>query len=447
MRKVLKLKPVERLRLRSARSTGAMAAVVLALALVASACGSSGGSSGSTTSHGGNNSDPSEGVTATSITVGGILTATGAGGFTEADAVVGARAYFNQVNASGGVDGRKINFLGMQDDQTNSARDVQIVQQLVQQKDVFAVVPVQAIAFTGGAYLGENNIPFIGLGSNPNFCSYKSGYGVSGCAAETLNANSQIDPVSGSVIVKLSGGKAKTVFLSTDANQAGSAVLKPQVYAMEAAGLKVTGEIADVPLAGVADYSPYARQIMTSNHGGPPDAVLLINGNNNVLGLRSALKAAGYKGLVLDEVSYGPASVANAQTKAELQGAYVEIGIEPYSSTNSYVQTMLSEMRKVGGANFQPDEWAAYAYWDAAEFVAMLKKVGPDLTRARFNQIINSGFTFSVPGVFGTTTFPADHTSSDSCESVSQLEGTTWTDKVNLTCVPTVPIGTLPGAP
>src|SRR5579872_4046540 len=53
-----------------------------------------------------NNSDPSEGVTPTSVTVGGVMVASGEGGFSEAGALIGFKAYINTINASGGVNGR-----------------------------------------------------------------------------------------------------------------------------------------------------------------------------------------------------------------------------------------------------------------------------------------------------------------------------------------------------
>jgi ABC-type branched-subunit amino acid transport system substrate-binding protein len=99
------------------------AAVVLAGLVVIS-------SSGSSTA-----TDP--GVTPTSVLLGGTVPLTG-----EAAAFgavgPGARAYFDYVNAKGGVNGRKIEYR-IYDDAYNPAQTVQLTRRLVEQDRVFAV--------------------------------------------------------------------------------------------------------------------------------------------------------------------------------------------------------------------------------------------------------------------------------------------------------------------
>jgi branched-chain amino acid transport system substrate-binding protein len=80
-------------------------------------------------------SDP--GVTATSVLLGGTVPLTG-----EAAAFgtvgPGAKAYFDYVNAKGGVHGRKISYR-FYDDAYNPAQTVQLTRRLVEQDNVFAV--------------------------------------------------------------------------------------------------------------------------------------------------------------------------------------------------------------------------------------------------------------------------------------------------------------------
>ncbi len=128
-----------------------------------------------------------------------------------------------------------------------------------------------------------------------------------------------------------------------------------------------------------------------------------MNRGSNVDSLREGIKAAGYKGLVIDAVSYGPQTVANPATRALIDGSYVFIPLTAYQANTAAVKEMHTAFANVAGPSFQPDEWGMYRYWEAAEFVAMLKKVGPDLTRARFVRTINSGFRYSLPGLFGET--------------------------------------------
>src|SRR5947209_18260469 len=119
--------------------------VVLALALTVAACGSSSnsssgassasGSSGSGSSGGGGGSS-APGVTATSITFGTHqpLTGPAAPGYSEIAAA--SQAFFDYVNAHGGVFGRKINLV-IKDDAYNPTNTVNVVHQLVLQSNVF----------------------------------------------------------------------------------------------------------------------------------------------------------------------------------------------------------------------------------------------------------------------------------------------------------------------
>ena len=106
----------------------AMTVLGAAVALTVSACSSGGGGS-----------SKAPGVTDTTITIGSTdpLTGPAAPGYSEIPAA--AQAYFNYVNASGGVNGRKIT-LKYLDDAYNPTQTVTLTKQLVLQDKVFAVV-------------------------------------------------------------------------------------------------------------------------------------------------------------------------------------------------------------------------------------------------------------------------------------------------------------------
>ncbi|MGZ4290126.1 MAG: ABC transporter substrate-binding protein [Gaiellaceae bacterium] len=114
------------------------------------------------------------GVTATTITIGGTVPITGPAALFGSVAH-GADAYFKYVNAQGGVNGRKISYVYL-DDGYDPAKTVQLTRQLVEQNHVFAVfstigtdntvattdylnaakVP-QLFAGTGAARIGDNH--------------------------------------------------------------------------------------------------------------------------------------------------------------------------------------------------------------------------------------------------------------------------------------------------
>jgi branched-chain amino acid transport system substrate-binding protein len=109
-------------------------ALLAVLALLATACGrgsSTGGSTGSESS----GSDP--GITASSIKLGGSYPFSGPA---SAYGTIGvaAKAYFDWLNAKGGVNGRKIEFTTL-DDGYEPARALQNAKRLVEQDKVFAL--------------------------------------------------------------------------------------------------------------------------------------------------------------------------------------------------------------------------------------------------------------------------------------------------------------------
>ncbi|HEY2489179.1 MAG TPA: ABC transporter substrate-binding protein [Streptosporangiaceae bacterium] len=118
----------------SRRRVGVVAAAA-ALALVAAACGSSGskGSGSGTT-----NTASAPGITKSQILIGSHqpLTGVAAPGYDEI--APAANAYFQYVNAHGGIFGRKIKYTFL-DDAYDASKTVSVVHQLVLQDNVYAI--------------------------------------------------------------------------------------------------------------------------------------------------------------------------------------------------------------------------------------------------------------------------------------------------------------------
>ena len=119
------------MRLRARKGQGAAVAAATVLALGVAACGGSGG--------GGGNSASAPGVTATTVTVGGHFPLTGpaAPGYSEIPQAI--TAYFDYVNAHGGVNGRKLKFIA-RDDGYNPTNTVTVTKRLVLQDKIFAML-------------------------------------------------------------------------------------------------------------------------------------------------------------------------------------------------------------------------------------------------------------------------------------------------------------------
>jgi branched-chain amino acid transport system substrate-binding protein len=108
----------------------ASVAGITALGLAAAACSSSSSTTPTTPTV--------PGVTATKITIGSHQPLTGIAAYPYAEIAPAANAYFQYVNAHGGVFGRKINYIYL-DDGYNPAKTVGVVNKLVLQDGVFAI--------------------------------------------------------------------------------------------------------------------------------------------------------------------------------------------------------------------------------------------------------------------------------------------------------------------
>jgi branched-chain amino acid transport system substrate-binding protein len=120
---------------RSLRVNLAAVAGIAAVAMVAAACGSSGSSSAGSSSTSGALTASAPGVTATQILIGSHqpLTGVAAPGYDEI--APAANAYFQYVNAHGGVYGRKIVYKYL-NDQYDPTITSTVVHQLVLQDNV-----------------------------------------------------------------------------------------------------------------------------------------------------------------------------------------------------------------------------------------------------------------------------------------------------------------------
>jgi len=118
------------------RRLGMLAAALAAAALTACGSSSSGGGGGGSGSKGGASSTP--GVTATSITFGTHQPLTGPAAPGYSEIAPASQAFFDYVNAHGGVFGRKIHLI-IKDDAYNPTNTVNVVHQLVLQDNVFGI--------------------------------------------------------------------------------------------------------------------------------------------------------------------------------------------------------------------------------------------------------------------------------------------------------------------
>jgi branched-chain amino acid transport system substrate-binding protein len=261
-------------------------ATVLAAVLLVAGC-----SNGSSSSGGGSSNTP--GVTDSSILVGTHqpLTGPAAAGYSEISPAT--KAYFDYVNASGGVYGRKITYKIM-DDTYNPATTQQVVRQMVLQDKVFAIANGLGTPTHTGVldFLKTNRVPdlFVASGSRswdqpdkyPDTFGFNPDYTVEGKILATyvktslagqkacfLGQDDDFGRDSLAGIEQILGPvAAKQSYVVTNPN------VGPQMGALKAAGCQVV-LLATVPgftalSIGTAAKIGFKPQFVVSNVGSDP---------------------------------------------------------------------------------------------------------------------------------------------------------------------------------
>jgi hypothetical protein len=309
---------------------------------------------------------------------------------------------------------------------------------MVEQDKVFAIVGTFSGVLTP-QYVNQQQVPLVGAGENDAFCTHgaplSSWYLFSfvGC----LNPDNQVfsegaaaeDVVQG---LKAMGdtGTLTAEYIAED-NDASRAGIHTVSQAFSGYGIQTAAADSTVPPAPavVSDWTPYVQRALTSNHGGPPSVVVTLMPTNATLPFDTALKQAGYKGMIW-ETDYSPDPVTTKNSAGFSAGLNWASG-EMAALGDTNMATMKQQLAAAGqnsvGA-FQEVGW-----FSADMFVDILKAVGPNLTAQRFQQVA-SHFTYSIPGVVGPTVYPTGFASGSPCGELMTDTGTTWKVIVPYSC-------------
>ncbi len=387
------------------------------------------------------------GVTPTEVKVVGICPITSpTGGYPGCD--VGAKARFAAVNRAGGINGRKIDYIGTGNDTENGATNLALAQKAVGQQKVFAVVPELGEGFLPASsdYLNANKVPSVGWGFMPGQCSGPQtyGFGFNGCVVPpkptVVNTS-----VAAPVVNKL--GKNKAYALISDNTQVSTSGLTLVKDAFLDVGANVVYSEANVPTTANVNYTPFVEALMTSNHGQPPDVIVTNGQFSNTVGLSAGLRAAGYKGALVNYIAYVPGLLTGSPDVAKaLAGAYVETQFLATEFGGSAIKQMKANIKAV-----DPKApillGTALSYWSADVFVQMLKAAGRNFTAASFGKTINGGWTYKPSGnpiPLGPVSYPADHSQATPCADLVQISGTSYVPVTPMKCYKNVPITKTP---
>ncbi|MBP2580454.1 ABC-type branched-subunit amino acid transport system substrate-binding protein [Streptomyces sp. PvR006] len=392
-------------------------------------------------STGGSTPSSVRGVTADTIKVGGIVSMTTASGYSKKDTDLGARARYDRANAEGGINGRKIDYLGAEDDGQDPARNLAAARKLVQQHKVFAVSPMSSVTFAGADFLNAQKVPTVGWGTLPSFCGPAHLYGFNGCLVPTPGGTlNQTWPEGLASVLGGSGGKS--VALIAGDNDAGKFGIRTFTQGFKAAGFQVGYAKAVVPATSMpSDWSAYTKEILRSGPGGgAPDAVISVMQTPYNIGLFTALKRSGYKGIISDPTDYDPGLLAKDATKQALDGVHVLLQFQPFESDGPAMRQFKEDIRKAAGGEDVPlNMHMMTGYMSADLFLSVAAKAGKDLTVESFQKAA-SGFS-DTGTLVGDRALPKGQKESFGCGALVRLKNGRYEVAVPFRCYPPIPFG------
>ncbi len=407
------------------------------MCLVAAGCGNSSESGGSGGSDDAADDADGEveavdapGVTDTEIHVGGVASTTNPLDGKFGEAFDGVEAYFAMVNEDGGVHGRELVLAAEHDDQV--ANNDAAVQALLTQDDVFAVLPVASLLFTGADELVDANMPTFGWTLNPewegtsedpreNLFGQNGSFLCFGCASPVTPYVA--DLAEASRIGLLAYNVPQSADCATGIERSFETYQEPGAPTVAFSDKSLT--------YGVADLSVQVSRMKDEG----VDLVMTCMDLQGVVALAREMRRQS-----LDAVQYLP----NGYDQGLLdefgdlfQGSYVLTFFAPFEVEEppAGLQDYLEWMERTGG---EPTENSMNGWLSAALLVEGLREAGPGFTQQKVIDAINQLTDWDADGLLGGVDWTRAHTESPdpSCVALSRIEGDEF-----------VPVPGVPGEP
>lgn len=385
--------------------------LIAAALVIASACGNSRSTGGAASSSGAQR----VGITDSEIKVGGVASVTNGLGGTYGDAFDGAQAYFDALNATGGVDGRKITMVKARDDNGQSSRNATQVRALVEQDGVFAVLPVATLSFGGADYLAKSGVPTFGWNINAEWSGPSNFFGEKGSHLCFDCPNAWSSYVAKQLGVTKVGVLTYTAVQSQDCAKGWQSSVD-QIGASKA-GLQMV--FKDTSLQFSFTPGELAADIDKMKSSGLQLLFTCIDGGGSAR-VGQALKDNGLP--VIQTLPNGYDSKLVADNAAVLEGDYVTVGFFPFEAEQkpAALQRFIDAMKAKGK---QPNENSLAGWINADLFVAGLRAAGRDVTRQSLVDAINSMTGYTADGIRpDPTNWKIAHTQTTKTDCVAVLQ-------------------------
>ncbi len=326
------------------------------------------------------------GVTSNSITVGTISTQTGVLASNFGSLIYGEKAYFDYINAQGGVNGRKIDYKYALDDGGSPTTFNQLANTLINQDHVFAVTGVGTAFFSPNLFV-QSGIPTYGYNVTGNWAGPPNLFAAGG-SVQYYPAGA---PAVGFVSTKTKSPSIAFVAYNVAAS---AAACQSEAATMTAAGYNISYSDYKVPYPGTT----VATDVQRMKQAGSNMVVSCMDVQGNVTMAR-AIQQYGAK---MTQLWFnGNDAQTLAANQSLMQGIYFNISHVPFTAPQSQypgLKLYVTQMKKYE-PNYVYDEVAIQGWESAALFVQGVKMAGNNLTQANVIKADNSITAFTADGL------------------------------------------------
>ena len=332
------------------------------------------------------------GVTKKSVKLGYIFSETGVAGSTFKNAGKACQARIDRQNAKGGVNGRKIQMEIVDD--ASSGANLTATQDLVKNRNVFAVVNNSSFAFLSYRYMLDQGVPMVGGGYDGTYYGQKGNEDIISALGNAAPFTGLSYDYTAKVMKKLGAKKVAALAYGSSASSTASAKTL-QDYAVPSVGLEAVYTNTSVDF-GTSDVGPLVLGIKNSG----ADAVYLpmvassnfavVQGlDQNGVKMKANVLATGYGQDLLDSPI-----ASTLKSNTVLYQTY-----KPVEVKDKATKQFQADLKKYAGLTGVPDygQYTGYITCDMA--IAGLAKAGKTPTRRSFIDGIHNLGTYDQAGL------------------------------------------------
>jgi branched-chain amino acid transport system substrate-binding protein len=326
------------------------------------------------------------------------------------DGFDGVKAYFDKINKAGGVFGKKFKLVAQLNDQGQVSKGVQVTRSLVEEKKVFAVLPIMSNSVTlATRYLTQKNVPSFGINVEPGWCGSSDEEAaveaaviqrgeLTQCPRANLFGEKgsflcfECPGIAPSYIAKQKGFTKVALFTYTHISSAkcGNGTRK----GFEEQGIQVVHE--NLTLQFGFAISELASDVQAMKDNGVQFVATCMD-FGGAFKIAQALRQAGAN----DIWYYAPEGYKDSKLKKygnQLNHWIFRLGFTPWQDKNlpKGTKEFLAAMKKIGK---EPTEHNQAGWINAALLVEGIKKAGKNFTQQSVIDAINSITDFTADGI------------------------------------------------